>query len=289
MNRISVLPNSMPGYQERMTRFSDPPARLFLRGQHECSQKAVAIIGSRKHSPYALTVLNKIIPPLARLGIRIISGLALGIDALAHKAALDSGGNTTAVLPGGIDRIYPASNRGLAERILQDECSALVSEYPAGTLPMKHYFIARNSIVAGLSDAVVVIEAAAKSGTLITAEFALEMGIPVLAVPGPITSSFSIGTNRLIQHGAAMVLDASDILDEIGVQNEAQIRIISKPLVAHPTDQLIIDALFGQEPLNFSILAYKTGLDPSLLAQRLTHLELQQFVQNPGNNTWLLK
>lgn len=284
MSSIRVMPANHPDLGARLKRLSDPPKQLFINGQYDPSWPSVAIVGSRKHSSYGLQVAQALAGNLARAGLCIVSGLALGIDSLAHAAALKAGGKTLAVMPGGVDIVYPASHRQLAADILAGG-GALVSEYPAGTLAAKHHFVARNRIVAALSDAVLVVEAAAKSGTLITAEFALDMGIPVMAVPGPITSPNSVGTNRLIDTGAKLVASTQDVLDELGI-------VETKPSgtyrASNPISQSIVDQL-SAGPVPGGLLMKQLALDTAVLNRELTHLELDGAVVNLGNNIWALR
>ena len=189
---------------EKLTRLHDAPKALYFAGINPnelLSNPVVAIVGSRKMSPYGRAVTEMLTNDLVRAGVVVISGLALGVDSAAHRAVLASGGITIAVLAGGLDVIYPNSHAALAESIVQTG-GTLLSEYPAGMPALKHTFIGRNRIIAALSDAVLIPEAAINSGSLHTAAFALDMGIPVLAVPGPITSQLSAGTNQLIKTGA---------------------------------------------------------------------------------------
>jgi len=284
MHSIRVIRPSNANVYRRLNRLADPPRQLFLKGEYDPAQPAVAIIGSRKHSSYGRLAAESLTGDLASHGVTIISGLALGIDSLAHRAALSRQGRTVAVMPGGLDRVYPASHRQLADQLVNGG-GGLISEYPPGTLPAKHHFVARNRIVAALSDAVVVVEAASRSGTLITAEYALDIGLPVLAVPGPITSPTSIGTNRLIDTGAKLIASAGDILLELGLEGR---KPAGTYLAASPLGQDIIDRLkFG--PMSASQLALEVKAKLNQLNRELTHLELDSAIVNLGNNTWSLR
>src|SRR5688572_6641342 len=216
-NKITLSTSDVP---EKLRNIPNPPKQLFVIGKNVnelLNKPCVTIVGSRKVSAYGRAVTMGLAGELAKSGIVIISGLALGVDSLAHKAALDVGGLTVAVLPSGVDKIYPAAHFGLAKQILQ-QGGALVSEYPDGTPPLKHQFIERNRIASGLGDALLITEAAEKSGTLHTANFALEQGRPVLAVPGNITSPTSAGTNNLIKAGATPVTGVQDVLLALGLE-----------------------------------------------------------------------
>jgi DNA processing protein len=227
-------------------------------------------------------VTQRLAAELAKQGTVIVSGLALGVDSIAHQAALDAGGHTVAVLPSSIEEIYPASHRGLAERIVQ-QGGALISEYPKGTPVMKHNFIARNRLIAGLADGLIVTEAALKSGSLHTARFALEQGIDVFAVPGNITSPTSEGTNNLIKSGAMPLTDVSDVLSRLNIEPVN----VALPLGDTEQEQAILDQLAagisdGNE------LQQASGLAIELFGQTLTMLEINGKIRALGNNNWSL-
>lgn len=178
----------------------------------------VAIVGARKVTEYGIFVTKKISYDLAKSGITIVSGLALGVDSLGHQGAIEAGGKTIAVMPSDVNNIYPRSHYGLARKILSSRPdNALVSEYIDNPTPMRHHFLERNRIIAGLSDGVLITEAAIRSGSLSTARHALELGVPVMAVPGRIDSPMSQGTNNLIKAGAHLVTSAEDVLAILGV------------------------------------------------------------------------
>lgn len=251
---------------------AQPVSELFYQGNNfmELLDKPlVAIVGSRKVSPYGKVITQQIAGELARAGVVIVSGLAFGVDSIAHQATLDVGGQTIAVLPCGIDSIYPASHAGLANQII-NMGGALVSEYSPGSgLPMKHQFIARNRIIAGLSQAVLITEAAAKSGSLHTAEFALEQGIEVMATPGNITSLTSQGTNNLIKNGAAVITSAQDILQLLDISPIKRVKITKSP------EEFIILNLLENSVTDINHLQISSGLDPSTFNQTVSLLELE--------------
>ena len=219
---------------------------------------------------------------LAKRGTVIVSGLALGTDAIAHKAALDAGGTTIAVMPGGLDHIYPRSNHQLATRILEN-AGALISEYPAGEQIFPGHFVARNRIVAAVADGVLVVEAAVKSGTIHTAGFALDYGRPVMAVPGNITNPMSAGTNQLIASGARLITKAEDVLAEIGAAPEYV--QTSLPLGDTPEETVIIK-LIARGVRDGEELQQLSSLTPPLFSQTLTMLELTQKIRPLGGNQW---
>jgi DNA processing protein len=239
----------------------DPPEQLFVRGNGEAellSRPAVAIVGARACSPYGEQVARMLGRELAAAGLVVVSGLARGIDGEAHRGALDGGGDTVAVLGCGIDRDYPAAHARLARAIA--ERSLIVSEYEPGVEPLPFRFPARNRIVAGLCAATVVVEARERSGALITADFALDEGREVFAVPGEVTSRLSDGTNALLRLGATPLTCAADVLEAFGIESEPPQR------AAHP----LLDLL----PASADELAQKTGLAPGELAAALAELEL---------------
>jgi len=243
----------------------------------------VAIVGSRKVSTYGRQVTAQLAAELSAAGVVVISGLAIGVDGIAHRAVLEAGGLTIAVLPSGLDAIYPRNHRGLAQQIIS-RGGALVTEYPPGTPTYPANFIARNRIAAGLSDAVVITEAAERSGTLSTARFALEQGRELLAVPGNITSPTSKGTNTLIKAGATPVTSTADILYALGIAPQ---QASSAPHSDDPHEQVILSLLHAGVTDGADLLA-QSALDVSLFSQTLTMLEIRGRVRPLGNNCWRL-
>jgi DNA processing protein len=274
---------------ERLRNIPQPPKTIFVLG-HDVKElldrPSVTIVGSRKVSTYGKIVAEKLAGELASAGILIISGLAIGVDSLAHKAALESGGLTLAVLPTSLDKIYPPSHYGLATQIIQ-KGGALLSEYPPGTVPNKGNFIERNRIASGLADALLVTEAAERSGSLHTANFALEQGRPVLAVPGNITSPTSVGTNNLIKAGATPVTSVQDVLYALGLELKD---VTSGQALkgANESEQTVLDLLFSGIN-DGSELLYQSKLEVSLFNQTLTMLEIRGHIRPLGNNRWTFK
>ncbi len=217
MTYVSVA-RGRQGYPPLLAELHDPPARLHLRGgpPDVLSRPAVAVVGARSCSAYGAQVARELAQSLAAAGVVVVSGLARGVDAEAHRGALAAGGLTVAVLGCGIDRDYPRSHAELARRIA--ESGLVVSEYPQGIEPSPWRFPARNRIIAGLARATVVVEARERSGALITADFALELGREVFAAPGEITSALSVGTNDLLRQGATPLLSADDVLLALGLE-----------------------------------------------------------------------
>jgi DNA processing protein len=248
----------------------DPPAGVFVRGcapLELLDAPSVAIVGARACSPYGAQVARMLGRELAAAGLVVVSGLARGIDAEAHRGALEAGGRTVAVLGCGIDRDYPASHADLASRIRAS--GLIVSEYSPGVEPAPWRFPARNRIVAGLAQATVVVEARERSGALITADLALEEGREVFAVPGEITSALSAGTNRLLVLGATPLLEAEDVLRSFGIDRAEQ----EPPADLGESARRTLDAL-GDGPASVDEIVAATGLGAGAVAAALSELEL---------------
>lgn len=200
-------------YPNNLKQIYDPPIALYYMGKFQINEFAIAIVGSRRTTNYGAHSAQTLSYQLALRGIQIVSGLARGIDRIAHEGCLDASGKTIAVLGCGLDNIYPPENKGLYENIIKSE-GLIISEYPPGMPPLQHNFPARNRIISGISSGILVVEAARRSGSLITVSYALEQGREVFAVPGNIDSAYSNGTNQLIKEGAKMVINVEDILEE---------------------------------------------------------------------------
>lgn len=214
---IATISRTQTGYPALLRHIYRPPERLFYKGAlPEADRPLVAIVGSRKPTAYGALVTETLARELAQVGIGVVSGLALGIDGIAHRATTAAGGYTLAVMARGLDTTYPASHRQL-EREMLETGGGIISEYRAGTPPLKQHFVARNRLISGVAQATLVTEAARKSGSLITARFALEQNRLVMAVPGATTSALSVGTNELIKAGAIPVTTRDDILDALGL------------------------------------------------------------------------
>ncbi len=256
------LPRSSAGFPPLLRAIHDPPAGLFIRGPVEnefLSRPAVAVVGARACSGYGASVARSLGRELASAGLVVVSGLARGIDAEAHRGALDAHGATVAVLGCGIDRDYPAAHAELARRVADG--GLIVSEYAPGVEPAPWRFPARNRIVAGLCVATVVVEARERSGALITADLALEEGREVFAVPGEITSSLSAGTNALLKLGAAPLTSAGDVLASFGIE----------PRPVQEEGSPLLELL----PASADELVRKTGLGADEVARALVELELE--------------
>ena len=256
-------------YPPLLRELHDPPPGLFVRGCGSVellAQAGVAIVGARACSSYGSQVARLLGRELATAGLVVVSGLARGIDGEAHRGALESGEHTVAVLGCGVDRDYPAAHAQLAARIC--ERGLVVSEYAPGVEPAPWRFPARNRIIAGLTAATVVVEARERSGALITADFALEAGREVFAVPGEITSALSAGTNALLRLGAIPLTSAADVLEALGVEAAA----VPSPELAEQSTR-VLEAL-GREPSGIDGLVRATGLDAAAVATALAELEL---------------
>lgn len=274
--RVVTLPD--PLYPRRLRTIPDPPPLLYQAGQGVPDDRpTIAIVGTRKPTPYGLSVAERFGADLAAAGAVIISGLALGIDSAAHRGALRVGGLSAAVLGTGADVPYPRSSTGLYRRLV--ETGAVLSELPPGTGARAEAFPERNRIISGLADAVVVVEAGERSGTLITVQSALEQGREVFAVPGPVWSPMSVGPHRLIGEGAALGLSAAQILAELGLE-----RAVGRSLPPNlSAEELRLLAWMGDRPWAPGELVQAMGLSPAEVQARLTMLALQGLVQNlPG-------
>jgi len=283
---IQQLTPRSPAFPQELLQIDQPPSQLFVRSDNWADIMArprVAIVGSRKVTTYGREVTRQLATDLARAGVVVVSGLAIGVDSIAHQAVLDAGGLTMAVLPGGLHHVYPSSHTHLAQQMLA-QGGALVSEYAADVHPQKWFFVERNRLVSGLAHALLVTEAAEKSGTLHTANFALDQGREVLAVPGNITSPLSKGTNNLIKTGATPVTSAQDILHALGITAGHA----AKPHSNDPSEQTIINLIYNGQREGGQLLQ-QSGLSVQQFNQALTMLEIQGVIQPLGANQWQLR
>jgi len=265
----------------------DPPAVLYYKGVLPSKEDVLlAIVGSRACSAYGRQVTEDIVFQLAKLGIVVVSGLALGIDGLAHKAALRAGGKTLAVLACGLDSVYPPSHRQMAEEI-QQKGGAIISENPPGTPPLPFFFPLRNRIISGLSRATLVIEAAARSGALITARYALEQNREVFAVPGSIYHSRCEGTNQLIKMGAYPVTNIEDILSQMNIKRTLFGKIFSYNKQGYNNEEEILLSLIENEPRFVDDLVRQSHLDVAVVNATLMMLEIKGVVKNVGGGYYL--
>ncbi len=264
-------------YPRLLRQLESSPPLLFVWGEIRPEDEwAIALVGTRKATTYGREVARRLASELARSGLTVVSGLARGIDAVAHRAALEAGGRTLAVLGSGLDRIYPQEHRRLARQIA--EHGAVLSEYPLGTPPDAANFPPRNRIISGLSRAVVVVEAGMKSGALITADYAADQGREVFAVPGSILSPASAGCNRLLRDGASIVTEAEDILIPLGMERIVEAREAQALLPSNPTEALILQHL-SAEPMHVDELARRCGLPAAEVSGTLVVMELKGMVR----------
>ncbi len=267
-------------YPVNLSRVPQPPPVLFVRGQlEEKDELAVAVVGTRQVSSYGREVARELGTGLARHGVTVVSGLALGVDAVAHEAAVEAGGRTIAVLGSGVDQIYPARNRKLALKVIEQ--GALVSEYPLGTKPEASNFPPRNRIISGLSLAVIVVEAGKRSGALITASFAAEQARDVFAVPGSILSRGSDGCNRLIQDGAFPVTSVEDLLEQLQLGNTVAHREARVTVPASPEEEIVLQHI-STEPQHMNEIVRAAPLATSEVCSLLAMMELKGLVRQVG-------
>lgn len=274
-------------YPELLRQIPDSPQTLYTRGSFDWSAKRamVAIVGSRKHSAYGTQVAEQLATDLTRAGIVVVSGMAFGIDSVAHHGALEIGGETIAVLGSGIDdrMISPVSHFQLAKRIMNH--GALVSEYPPGTPASQGSFPMRDRIIAGLCLGTIVIEAPEKSGSLITARCALDYNREVFAVPGSILSSYSIGTNLLLKRGAKLVMGVSDILEELPLETlspQNEVGASPKEVSGLSPEEQSLLALLTHEPLHVDKIIKATTLSTAQVSSLLSLLEIKGLAKNVG-------
>lgn len=277
---IQMLTWEDESYPSRLREIEQPPPVLYVRGELLAEDSwAVAVVGTRRVTPYGRQVSEEVAAVLAANGITVVSGLARGVDAVAHTAALKAGGRTLAVLGCGVDRIYPPEHRALAGQVMAH--GALISDYAPGTPPESANFPPRNRIIAGLSAATIVVEAGETSGALITAEFAAEQGREVFAVPGSILAPQSKGTNRLIANGARPLLDARDVLDVLNLTRVGQQRAARKVLPVDATEAQIAMVMSG-EPLHVDEIRARCGLPIEKVTAALILMELKGIVRQVG-------
>ncbi|MBI4761614.1 MAG: DNA-processing protein DprA [Chloroflexota bacterium] len=277
---IKILTWQDEAYPQRLKEIDQPPPVLYLRGEYLPDDLfAVAIVGTRRVTPYGRQITEELSAFLAAHGITVVSGLARGVDAIAHQAALKAGGRTLAVLGSGVDKIYPPEHRALAEQIMAH--GALLSDYAPGTPPDASNFPPRNRIISGLSLAVVVVEAGETSGALITAEFAAEQGREVFAVPGSILAPQSKGTNKLIQNGALPLLSVNDLMQALDLTRVGEHKAARKIMPGDPTEAQLLSVI-GSEPLHVDEIRNQSGLPIEKVSAALALMELKGMVRQVG-------
>jgi DNA processing protein len=290
MPTITTIAPDDPSYPALLAAIPSPPV-LYVHGAlADRDVLAIAIVGARQATPYGLAVAAELAGELAARGVTIVSGFARGIDTAAHRAALEAGGRTLAVLGNGVDIVYPPENGALAERV--QGAGALISQFPPGTTPLPYNFPARNRTLAGLALGVVVVEAAERSGSLITAGFAGDLGREVFAVPGRITSAASGGAHRLIQDGAKLVTCWTDIVQELPDQWRAAVhgtalRGVPAGPPAGSDEARMLEELSVDEPRHIERLIESTGGDAARTGATLTALELGGWARQLEGQRWM--
>lgn len=278
INSISALDSAFP---DRLRSIPQPPKKLYLLGDMPTYNLGVSIVGTRKPTSYGKQVTADIASRLAENGAVIISGLAHGIDGVAHEAAVSAGGTSIAVLANGLDKIYPAAHSSLAKKIVETS-GAIVSEYEPGTLPLQYRFLERNRLVSGLADILIVTEASVRSGTMNTVSHALEQGKDVYAVPGPITSAMSAGCNALIAQGATPIVSVDDLLERL----YPKMSLKQTTLLAQTSEEQVILNLISNGIVDGEDIQKQSALGGALFAQTMTMLEIRGVIKALGANRW---
>lgn len=287
-HNISIVTIDDDNYPHLLRQIADPPITLFVRGdiQQLMNRPHVAIVGSRHCTDYGRQVTKLFATRIAQAGVVVVSGLAYGVDEAAHRATVDANGATLAVLPSGMLGIDNSRQQLLIDTIVEHR-GVIISEFPLNASPRKQHFPMRNRIVAGIAEATLVVEAAEKSGSLITARLAVEANRDVFAVPGPITSPTSAGTNRYIQDGSQVALSPDDVLRALGLaESPSRERVIA--IATLPNEQAAIVRTLQAAPLHIDEIVRATGLITSSVNAALTSLELQEFIQPLGGMRYAL-
>ena len=273
-------------YPSRLKEIYDYPPVLYIRGSLLPEDEwCLAVVGTRRPTVYGRQVTEEIVADLVQNKITIVSGLARGIDSVAHHSALEAGGRSIAVFASGLDTVYPGENTDLARRIIQH--GALISEYPLGTRPRADNFPRRNRIMSGLSLGVLITEAGETSGAMITANMALEQNREVFAIPGSILSPASRGTNRLIQEGAKLVHNCTDILEELNLATAAHQLEMKETLPASDTESLLLKQLHA-EPTHIDEVCRSSGLPVATVSSTLAMMELKGLIKQVGTMSYAL-
>ena len=284
---VDLLTWQSSDYPSYLQEIPNPPPLLYMQGNLiEADQWAVAVVGTRRLTAYGRQITKDLVAGLVRNNITVVSGLARGIDAIAHKTAVEMNGRTLAVLGSGLDCIYPAEHRDLAKAII-DGHGAVISEYGLGIRPEAKNFPPRNRIISGLSLGVVVIEAGERSGALITTNFALEQDREVFAVPGNINSPVSKGPNKLIQEGAKLVASVDDILEELNLQMVAEHTAVQMAL-PETNEEIALYTYLSAQPIHVDELSRETGMPSNTVSSTLTMMELKGMVHQVGGMKYVL-
>lgn len=289
--KINLVTVDDENYPALLKETSGPPFLLYYQGTltDPRDKFSVAVVGTRKISPYGKQATEKITAELTRHGIAIVSGLALGVDAVAHQTCLEEKGRTIAVVGSGLDRsvLYPPDNISLAEKIINNG-GLIVTEYPPLTEPQKFFFPQRNRIIAGLSLGTLVVEAPLTSGALLTAKIALDQNREVFAVPGNIFSENAIGPNNLLKLGAKPVIDAADIMESLNLEHAESFAEAEKIILGDTEEENLILKFLTHEPIQVDDLRRQTKLDSSLLSSTLTLMEMKGKARNMGAMRWVI-
>ena len=283
---ISCFSITEPSYPPALKEIFAPPLLLYVRGDLATALDAtcLAVVGTRKTSAYGREICKKILGPVCERGVTILSGLAMGIDTIAHHTALQKGTRTIAVLASGLETIYPSTNLELAERIIAN--GALISEYEPGTKVERWNFPARNRIISALSQAVLIVEGPITSGALLTAKNAIEQNREVFAIPGNINNINAEGPNHLIKHGAALIANSDDLLANLGLDVESSAQMVIMPELCEDEQKLYDLLKSEQRAMSFDELLISTGFPIGRLATHLTNLELKGLVEKESGNSF---
>ncbi|HRK41015.1 MAG TPA: DNA-processing protein DprA [Candidatus Saccharibacteria bacterium] len=279
--KINSISSTSKDFPERLRAIPQVPGRLYIRGELPEYRLGIAIVGTRKPTAYGRQITFELATRLTEKGAMIVSGLAHGIDGIAHEATVKAGGTGVVVLANGLDTVYPSTHARLADKLLA--CGgALVSEYEPGTPPLQFRFLERNRLVTGLSDKVIVTEAGLRSGTMNTVGHALEQGRDVYAVPGPITSAMSAGCNALIAQGATPIVSIDQFIEDLFPKTSKK----QARLLAHTDEEQVILELLAGGIVDGDELQQKSALDGAVFAQTMTMLEIRGAIRALGANRW---
>ena len=285
--RIRQISSKSAEYPQKLNNYPKMPEILFVKGNLPDAKKpTAAIVGARACSPYGRIQAFRYAKILSSAGVQIISGMAYGIDAEAHKGALEGGTPTYAVLAGGVDICYPSGNRPLYARILREN-GGILSEQPPGMRARNYFFPARNRIISGLADLVLIVEAREKSGSLITAQWALDQGKIVYAVPGPVNEALSMGCHKLIYDGAGIAYSPEILLRELGLNCENKVKSPEKNDLGLATDLKLVYSCLDLRPKSTDFLIQKTGLPPEKIGSLLLELKLSGLVREIGRHYYI--
>ena len=285
--KILRISSKSAEYPEKLNNYPKMPEILFVKGRLPDRKKpSIAIVGARACSTYGRIQAFRYAKVLSSAGVQIISGMAYGIDAEAHKGALEGGTATYAVLAGGVDICYPAGNKALYERILR-EGGGIISEQLPGMRARNYFFPARNRIISGLADMVLIVEAREKSGSLITAQWALDQGKTVYAIPGPVNEELSIGCHKLIYDGAGIAYSPEILLRELGMNYENKVKSDSKNDLGLASDLKLVYSCLDLRPKSTDFLIQKTGLPPRQIGSLLLELKLSGLIREIGRHYYI--